>query len=381
VSQNRARGASLDYIEREGGIITEAVSRQPWPGEAVVNVSIVNWIKEPAERPDRFLLDAREVEGVTPSLRPAVGDAVAVRLASNQGRCFQGPMPVGRGFVLGQDEAMDLLESPEASYRDVVRPYLVGDDIADSPGQAPRRFVIDFALRPLEEAMSYPRALDILRARVKAQRERNADRFRREHWWLLGRPVTAMRHAIAPLTRYLAGTRVGKRILFCWCEPWTCPSDAINVFAFEEGYAMGVLTSTIHTEWARARSSTLRMDIRYTPTSAFETFPWPEPTARQRVDVGARAADLVRLRQEICLDRVIGLTTLYNQVEEGAWADLRGLHEQLDEAVVLAYGWPKSAAGAPEDANTRLLALNAEIATGARAYDPFPAARPAAALS
>ncbi len=65
-------------------------------------------------------------------------------------------------------------------------------------------------------------------------------------------------------------------------------------------------------------------------------------------------ADLVRRRQEICLDREIGLTTLYNQVEEGAWAELRELHERLDVAVALAYGWPKSAAQDHEDANSRL---------------------------
>jgi len=103
--------------------------------------------------------------------------------------------------------------------------------------------VIDFAVRPLEDAASFPAALDLLRERVKPERERNRDRFRRKHWWLLGRPVLSMREAIAPLGRYIAGNRIGKRILLCWCEPQTCPSDLTNVFAFADYYAMGVLSS------------------------------------------------------------------------------------------------------------------------------------------
>ena len=91
-----------------------------------------------------------------------------------------------------------------------------------------------------------------------------------------------MRTALAPLDRYIAGAAQGKRILFAWQAPWTCPSNLTNVFAFAFDYAMGVLSSTIHTEWARAQSSTLRIDIRYTPTSAFETFPWPDPAPDER---------------------------------------------------------------------------------------------------
>lgn len=43
ISQNRARGASLNYVVENGGVITDAVSSQDWPGEASVDVSIVNW--------------------------------------------------------------------------------------------------------------------------------------------------------------------------------------------------------------------------------------------------------------------------------------------------------------------------------------------------
>lgn len=281
-------------------------------------------------------------------------------------------MPVGKGFVLSVEEAEEILSHDDSDYREVVRPYLIGDDIVNDAMQQPRRFVIDFAVRPLEEAMQYPTALDLLRKRVKAEREQNRDRFRREHWWLLGRPVLAMRDALSPLPRYIAGVAQGKRILFCWCEPWTCPSNLTNVFAFADDYAMGILSSRVHGEWARAQSSTLEDRIRYTPTSAFETFPWPPaPTDGQRDEVGRLAAAMIERRQAICAGRQIGLTTLYNEVDEGAYADLRELHQQLDRAVAAAYGWPAGAATDTEESNRRLLELNRAITAGEIEHSPF----------
>jgi hypothetical protein len=362
VSQNRARGASLDYVEASGGVITSAVSTQDWPGEAAVDVSIVNWIKSPTRMPAVFVLDGEEVRGITPSLRP-VGSSIdgAARLSANAGLAFQGPMPVGKGFVLDRDEALRLIAADEVTYRDVVRPYLVGDDIANDPAQSPRRYIIDFGLRPLEEAMRYPAALRIVEQRVKQDRLGNADRFRREHWWLLGRPVIAMREALAPLRRYLGGTATGKRIFFTWCDPEWCPSNAMNVFALENDESFGLLSSAIHMAWAKSQSSTLEDRIRYTPTSAFESFPWPTGDLKE---IASLAKQLFSRRREICLDQSIGLTKLYNQMEAGAWMDLRDLQRELDEMVAVAYGWPKSVAHDSDATNRHLLELNQAIAAG-----------------
>ena len=270
VSQNRARGASLDYIVKQGGTITDAVSKQKWPGEAVVNVSIVNWVKEPESPPERFMLDGAEVEGINTRLEASADPLVAsTRLEANTGRAFQGPIPVGN-FYLSSEEARELLERADARYADVVRPYLVGDDITDDPHQAPSRYVIDFGRRTLEDAMAYPMALDLVRERVKPLRDLNRRRARRDRWWLFGEPALGMWSAIAPLQRYIAGNAQGKRFLFCWCRPWTCPSNLTNVFAFEDDYAMGILSSSVHLAWARGESSTLEDRPRYTPTSALD---------------------------------------------------------------------------------------------------------------
>lgn len=83
------------------------------------------------------------------------------------------------------------------------------------------------------------------------------------------------------------------------------------------------------------------------------------------------ARRLIARRSEICLAGSIGLTKLYNQVDDGAWQDLRKLHVELDEAVAVAYGWPKSVAHDPEESNRRLLVLNRALAAGEIEYDPF----------
>ena len=219
--------------------------------------------------------------------------------------------------------------------------------------------------------MLFPDALELIRNQAKESREASRSYSRNPRWWQFLWPRPVFRAAAEPLQRFIAGTRVGKRILFCWCDAEVCPSDGTNVFAVQDDYFFGTVTSEIHTRWARLHSSTLEDRIRYTPTSAFATFPWPEPTATQRDAIAAVARRLYARRSEICLERQIGLTKLYNQMDDGAWQDLRELHRELDEAVAAAYGWPRSVAHDPDESNRRLLELNREIAAGERPYDPF----------
>jgi hypothetical protein len=370
ISQNRARGASLNYIVEKGGVITDAVSRQKWPGEAVVNVSIVNWVQQPDAPPERFVLDAEPVEGINTRLHESM---LAIEeyepLPPNKGRSFQGPIPAG-SFYLEPDEARAILDRDDAHYKEVVRPYLIGDDITQEPEQHPRRFIVDFGFMALEEAMQYPAALELVRQRVKPERDVNRDKGFRELWWRFGRPRGEMRKAIEPVPRYIAGNAQGKRFLFCWVDRTVCPSNLTNVFAFGDDYSMGILTSSVHGAWAQSESSTLRIDLRYTPTSCFETFPWPQPDDVVRNEIGQITKDLIERRQAICVENETGLTDLYNQVDEGAWSDIADLHGQLDEAVACAYGWDRAVAHDPLEIKARLAKMHASIVGGAP-YEPF----------
>jgi hypothetical protein len=373
VSQGRSRTDSLEWIAATGGVITNAVSKRPWTGAAMVNVSIVNWIKDPGQPPDRFLLDGEEVAGITPALRPAGRDVLASsNLEQNRRRAFQGPIPAdGGGFILDAEKANELLSRTEALYKEVVRPYLTSDDIAEDPRQAASRYIVDFGLMRLEDAMKWPAALRIVEERVKPFRAKNRRKLYRERWWTFAEPRPGMRAAVAGLSRYIAGTRHGVRLHFCWCDPWTLASDATNIFAFEDDYYLGVLLSSAHRHWAWAQSSTIRLDIRYTPTAAFGTFPWPTPTDAHRDAIASSARAIIERREDICVEREIGLTKLYNEIADGAYQDLGALHRQLDEAVAGAYGWPAKTAHDPVESNRLLLELNQEIAAGKIEYAPF----------
>lgn len=368
ISQNRSREPSLEWILENNGVIVNAISTQDWSGEAAVDVSIVNWAK--GARGVRPVLDGTFVPAITPALRSVSVDlSGAVRLRRNVGRAFQGPQPVGMGFVLDRAEAEQLLARGDASYAEIVRPYLIGEDILERPDQAPSRFIIDFAALSLEEAATYPAALEILRERVKPFRDQNRRRTRREHWWLLGELVPRLRSALGPLSRFVATSRVAKRFQFVWCEAGWLPSDRTIAFAFDDDYEIGVLTSVTHVGWALVQAGTFEDRPHYTHTSAFETFPFPQPDDKEPIAEAARR--VIGRRSEICVERQIGLTKLYNEVDDGAYRDLKELHVALDEAVAAAYGWPASAAHDPQESNRLLLELNREIAAGRVPYDPF----------
>jgi hypothetical protein len=367
IAEGRNREVSLKYIADDRGVITSAVSNQSWPGEANVHVCIVNWIKEPASPPSAIRLDGSEVRAIGSRLRAGSEDGVGEPLAANAGKQFYGVVPTGEGFILEPWEAQAILDRYGDGYREVVRPYLIGDDITSSPGLRPSRWIIDFGERALEEAMQWPAALELVRARVKPARDRHRKARERTQWWKFSRTVQEMFRAITNLHRFVASPAQSKRFYMVWCGPDWCPSNLTSVFAFEDDFSIGVLTSGIHLSWAMSQSTRLKSDPRYT-TASFMTFPWPDGSRNEIADVIRR---LYARRSEICIERQVGLTKLYNQMDDGAWADLRQLHRELDEAVAAAYGWPRSIAQNADETHRRLLELNRVIAAGTVAYDPF----------
>jgi hypothetical protein len=188
--ENKHRRASLDYLVARGGVITDAVSSQKWPGDAKVHVSLTNWVAHPSVAPSTFSIDGMPVQNISTQLREGVVPADAP-LAANRGRSFIGCQPTGEGFIVSADEASHLItEDPGNS--DVVRRYLVGDDLTNDPRQEPTRWIIDFGTRTLEDASRYSEPIKIVRLRVKPGREGAARHFERL-WWQFAWPPT--RHA------------------------------------------------------------------------------------------------------------------------------------------------------------------------------------------
>ena len=372
VSQTSGRTASLDYIVDNGGVITDAVSTQKWPGEAKVHVSIVNWVKG-SPPPGPCVLDGVEVEAISSQLRSTEDSSNdALPLASNRHHAFAGVVPQAKGFVLTEAQAAELLAAG-AHFDDVVVRFLNGDDIANNVNSAPSRYVIDFRSWPLERAMKYPVALDVARRLVKPERQASLNRAVEERWWLFGRRVEGMRSSTAVLGRFAAAASTGKRLVLSWQGSEVVANNAVCVFAFEDDFSMGVLLSRTHGAWAWAQASTLKGDLRYTPTSVFMTFPWAGAfaTAGQRERVAEASRRLLNRRSEICGTEQIGLTTLYNAADEGAWTDLKALHQELDQAVAACYGWPAAVAQDEVEIVRRLTELNRRIVEDALPYAPF----------
>lgn len=112
----------------------------------------------------------------------------------------------------------------------------------------------------------------------------------------------------------------------------------------------------------------MRTDPRYTPSSAFDTFPWPQATNDQREQISALSCKLLAMRSTLCAQHAIGLTVLYNRLDDGAFDELRSLHRELDLAVIAAYGWEPALLADMRERNRRLYEFNRQIVCGEVAY-------------
>jgi type II restriction/modification system DNA methylase subunit YeeA len=181
-------------------------------------------------------------------------------------------------------------------------------------------------------------------------------------WWRHERPRPEMRAALAGLPRFAATVRHSKHRMWAWLTPETLPDSALVVIARDDDYTFGVLHSRPHELWALALGTQLETRPRYTPTTCFETFPFPRPTDEQRDAIAAAAQRLVELRDGWLNPSGLAepelakrtLTNLYNL--RPSW--LANAHADLDRAVLAAYGWPADLGD--DEILARLLALNFE---------------------
>ena len=297
----------------------------------------------------------------------------AAALAENSGRSFQGVKLVGP-FDLTAAEARVLLEGPNpsgVSNADVVKPYLDGDDITRGLKD---RWVIDFAERSREMAQAYVQPFALVEQRVKPVRAgKAADKV---PFWRFLRPRGEMRLALAGLERFIVTSEVAKHRLFVWAMAGTVPSGSLVVLAFDDDVHYGVLSSRVHTVWAKAMGQTLEDRPRYTPSTCFETFPFPHPDEGQRAEIEKWARYVVQLRAHLLGQNAKAtLTGLYNDVENlRATPDaahpvsaLVTAHARLDQAVAAAYGWDWPLA--EDEILSRLLTLN--LARVIMQYPPY----------
>ena len=371
-------GANRAVLKRiaESGNIFMAWSDREWINEgAAVHISIVGF-DGGEER--GHLLDGAAVEAINADLTSGSDATQAHRLLENAGLCFMGTTKVG-AFDISPEAAKRMLAAPlnpnGRSNSDVVRPWANGLDITRRPRGM---YVIDFGVDMTEEqAALYQMPFEYLREHVMAKRRENNREGYRVKWWIHGEARPAMRKALKPLMRFIGTPEVAKHRLFAWLDRAALPDHQIFAIARDDDYFFGVLHSRAHEAWARAQGTQLReveSGFRYTPTSTFETFPFPWPPGKEPNNsplvkaIAAAAKELVKQRDhwlnppkagpEVLASRT--LTNLYNDLAAGKCAWLENAHRTLDQAVFAAYGWP--AALTDQEILERLLALNQERA-------------------
>jgi hypothetical protein len=225
----------------------------------------------------------------------------------------------------------------------------------------------------LEEAALYEIPFEYLKKHVYPIRSQNRRRAYAEKWWQYAEARPGMRRALKGLARFIATPEVAKYRIFVWMPSEVLCNQQTLVFARTDDYFFGVLHSRVHEVWSRRMGTQLReaeSGFRYTPTTCFETFPFPWPPSQEPMDdprvraIAAAAADLVTKR-DVWLNPTGAsdaertqrtLTHLYNA--RPAWLDLA--HRALDAAVLAAYGWPADLSD--DEILARLLALNLERA-------------------
>jgi MmeI, DNA-methyltransferase domain/MmeI, helicase spacer domain/MmeI, N-terminal domain/MmeI, target recognition domain len=402
----------IEGIKDSGGIFF-AVSDREWILDgANVHVSMIGLDdgRETARQ-----LDGHEVTLINADLSASVDVTRASRLTENMALSFQGPSPKAE-FAVDEVHALALLHTFGVNGRptsDVVRPLMSATDIT---GYSRGLWTIDFALASLEDASQYTAPFEHVRKVVYPVRSRNRRASYSQKWWQYAEPRPGLRKALRGQTHFIVTPRHAKHRTFLRLGAVVLANDATIVTARCDSFFFGLLQSRVHELWARREGTQLRereSGFRYTPTTCFETFPFPWPPGQEsagdaRVEaIAAAANELDRLRtnwlnppewtREEVLEfpgsadgpwaryvhdpdpRGIGtvryprivpkdaecaaklkartLTSLYNQ--RPTWLTLA--HEKLDVAVFAAYGWDPSMSD--DHLLESLLALNIYRAT------------------
>jgi type II restriction/modification system DNA methylase subunit YeeA len=355
--------------------IFEAWSDEPWVNEgAAVRVSMVCFGKRDGAR-----LDGQDVETIHADLTAISGLDLsrAVTLAENANCSFQGPSKKGSFDIPGSLGRQWLtLPNPNGhSNADVVKPWQNGRDIVQFRRDM---WIVDFGVTmPEASASLYEAPFQYLLDHVKPERDKNNREAYRKYWWRHAEARVAMRSALSKLPRYIATVRVSKHRIFVWVEVAILPDDSQIVIARADDATFGILHSRFHEIWSLRLGTSLEDRPRYTPTTTFETFPFPAgltpadtktgaPDTPQANAIAAAAQHLDTLRNNWLnppewTDWLITpeeekaafpkrpvakpghesdlkkrtLTNLYNH--RPAWLDMA--HKALDQAVATAYGW------------------------------------------
>jgi SAM-dependent methyltransferase len=388
IRQNYSREGSLDYIVNNEGIIIDAVSSQKWSGEAAVYVSIASWKKGIekglknlyyADDKEELILYEKELINSSLSLKTDVSSAKVLQCNKKPKMVFQGQTHGHAGFLLSVAKAKVILKK-YPNYSKVLKPFLIGDELVANKKSQPKRFVIDFTQFDINEASGYKEIYKIIEKEVLPEREEKAKKQEENNeliisknpkaktnkhhinfynkWWKLSYDRDDMIKNINKLTRYIACSRITLRPIFEFIDKAINPNDALIVFPFEDDYTFGIIQSKLHWIWFTEKCSTLEGRYRYTTNTVWDTFPWPQKTTKKQIAKIANASKAIRDERNAIMEKNKStLRDVYRVLEKPGKNKLKDLHNNLDKAVMEAYGFD-----AKTDILQQLLELNKKVA-------------------
>ena len=331
---------------------------------------------DPEHAAEGLEIEERPVDRIHEDLSGGARVAEAKALKANDRLCSPGMKLHGNGFIVTPAQWQDWGQPS------LVHPYRNGRDLTDHPRNV---MVIDlYGLSEEQVRRTYPAIYQHVLQTVKPEREQNNDATTRKNWWIFGRNREDLRPALKGLPRYIATVETAKHRVFQFLDGATVPDNKIVVIASADAFHLGVLSSRIHGVWALAAGGALGVgnDPVYVKSRCFDPFPFPDATEAQRTVIRELAEELDAHRKA-AYERGAKLAQMYNLLErlrggaaltakeqaldaKGLVSLLLALHQKLDAAVALAYGWPVELSDA--DILERLVALNheraAEEATG-----------------
>lgn len=366
--------AILDKWVGNGIAITYVIPDHPWVdganGAAVrVALTVANdgnvtgrLLEVTKERPlddGEVAIEVKETRGtITPGLTIGIDVAASPALRANKGMSCVGYQLTGRGFRVNLDQAKKLdPEFGKSAAR--IRPLITGSDITKIKSES---FAIDlFGLNDGDVRKSYPAIYQWLLDNVKPERDQNNRSSLRDRWWIFGEARSTFRPSLVNTQRAIATSLTAKHRTFIFVEPDDVCDSTTVMFALPDAFHFGLLSSQIHSIWCLASGGTLEDRPRYIKSTCFETFPFPSedtgltPELNERIRTLAEQLDAHRKAQQAAQPDLT-LTGMYNVLEklrngealiakdktiheQGLISVLRTLHDELDAAVLEAYGW------------------------------------------
>jgi methylase of polypeptide subunit release factors len=313
ICQGDSRLGGLEYILDNNGKINFAVKSMKWPGLAAVDISLVTIFK--GKWAKAFLLNNKVVANINSNLDDADTGFTPNYLFENQNKGFIGSNVLGSGFILDEKEATEIIEKEPQSVK-AIQKFLIADDINSNFTQNPSRYIINFFDWSEDYcAENFPLCFSIIEERVKPDRIISTDKGYREKWWQYGRRAVDLYKAIAELQRYLVVPLTTKYLSFSFTSERLVISHSAGAVAFDDYKNFSLISNSFHEQWAWLLSSTMGGNtLRYTPSSALSTFPFPKKlTQNQEHQLETIGEAYHEHRRQLMLGMQLGLTKTYNQ--------------------------------------------------------------------